>query len=143
VNLPLVRLSKDRKWACCVSVGCGERFARRLWRPLPLRPPNFTLDFLAGWVEDRDAAPVPLWRMSGRAWKRLSQGRQPAFRRPSGGWADEAEMADAAEAGLDMKRDRTDRPWRDTTNAHSLPAVVVCPKCKRHQLADPQALECV
>lgn len=60
-DIPLVRLSRDRRWAVCSNVDCGERFARRIdisamakyaVVPESVRPPVAALDFLPGWTHD-------------------------------------------------------------------------------------------
>jgi hypothetical protein len=132
VKLPLVRLSQDGKWACCV--GCGLRFARRSevvgW-----------IDFLPGWVEDRNAAAIPVWRMSARAWKRSSQGRQASFRRSP--TFDIGQEKPGVGVGREARRDPAGRLWRFGLRAENLPAIVICPKCLKQQLADPQALRLI
>jgi hypothetical protein len=62
-DVPLVRLSRDRQWAVCARVECGERFARRIdtdpRREAELERRYFSprkdprpgmLAFLPGWV---------------------------------------------------------------------------------------------
>lgn len=145
MNLPLVRLSRDREWAVCCDVNCGVRFARRIRFPrrtdieeFERGLPQALLDFGSGWVQSNTVDDLPLWWMSQRAWKRLSQGRQPAFRRAPNfdvlGWKD-------GEVIRGERRDREDRPQRFSTNA-DLPAVVVCPACDCRQLADADVLGC-
>jgi len=121
-ELPEVRLSNDREWAVCFATSCGTRFARRIEVPALLGGP--VLDFGPGWVTDGN-----LWWMTKRAWKRQSQGRQPAFRRIPMGRVEEE------------RRDRSYRPEAWSSNAHNLPAEVLCPACGRLQLADPDLLE--
>jgi hypothetical protein len=86
-SLPLARLSKDERWAVCAQVECGERFAKRTTSAVARQPSKAELEFLPGWVLHGDT-----WAMSGRARRRLSEGRQPAFRRvppfDPGGWRD-------------------------------------------------------
>lgn len=130
MNLPLVRLSRDGKWAVCFAEQCGFRFAQRFeWG-------TAVLYFRAGWVMDKTAAELPVWRMSRRVYKRLSQGHSPAFRRPPdrdvAGWLDPPWMG----------RDRESNPDRFSTDARDLPAIVICPACGRRQLADADALDC-
>lgn len=152
-GLPLARLTKDEQWAVCARTSCGERFARRIEIPESLwskevdavgepaeSPRKATLDFVAGWVRDGDE-----WRMSKRARKRLSQGRQPALRRPPYCETQGYESPGFIRAKYEWDdvrnrrgwRDRSDRPDNFTTNDHGLPAFVVCPACGLRQVADP------
>lgn len=49
MTLPLVRLSRDRRWAVCANVDCGERFAER--QEFVREPVIAMLAFLPGWHE--------------------------------------------------------------------------------------------
>jgi hypothetical protein len=145
-RLPLVRLSRDERWAVCARSECGERFAKRIEIPIEmqlrqivppgLRPREAVLDFIAGWVRNGDT-----WSMSKRARVRLSQGRQPAFRRNPATKSDEDA---SSEIGLESSsgRDRTWRPEVFSENDHGVPCYVICPACGTRQLADPVVLRC-
>lgn len=122
-ELPKVRLSMDGKWAVCFATSCGFSFARRI-DGVPDFLGGPVLDFGPGWVTDGY-----LWWMPRRIWERVSQGRQPAFRREP--------MGRSGRQG----RDRSHRPWRWSSNARNLPAEVICPACGRLQLADSDLLE--
>lgn len=142
MTIPLVRLSRDRRWAVCANVDCGERIAARIDKsaliseaiPEGLRPPRATLDFLPGWTNSTggwpdEEFPGGVWMMSGRVRQRVSAGKPPAYRRPP--------------------RDPDEAPWnpRDrsglgiTKNAYVYPALVICPACHSQQLADAGVLE--
>jgi hypothetical protein len=157
-SLPLVRLSKNEQWAVCARVSCGERFAKRIEYPEGMWPRQLdasgkwaaypsiaVLDFISGWVKRGDT-----WSMSRRARIRLSQGHQPAFRRPpflvtaaynSPGFA-RKEWDDLKNKWVTPDRD-VDRPEHFSTNEQGLPAYVVCPACGLRQIADPVALRCL
>lgn len=144
-HLPLVRLSRDQRWAVCARTKCGERFAKRIEIPIEMqlrqnvppgmRPREGVLDFIAGWVRNGDT-----WIMSKRARVRVSQGGQPAFRRDPLSESDEDHVADEPERR--RQRDRTWRPEVHSTNDQGLPCYVVCPACGLRQLADPAVLRC-
>jgi hypothetical protein len=121
-DLPRVRLSKDGKWAICASVPCGERFAARIELG-ELR--GAVLDFLPGWHEFSGE-----WLMSKRARERVSQGRQPAYRREP--------LRESADRN--RQRDRSHRPAGFTQNAREYPVTVICPACGLRQEADTDAL---
>lgn len=157
-STPLVRLSKDERWAVCARVSCGERFAKRIEIPdglwsgevdrngKPSRTPRrATLDFVSGWVRQGDT-----WSMSKRARIRLSQGRQPAFRRPPFLVTSAYGSPGSARREWDFLKNKwttpdrnVDRPEHFSTNDHGLPAYVVCPACGLRQVADPVALRCL
>lgn len=144
-DLPRVRLSRDGYWAVCTAIDCGVRFAQRIEvppilkerqiRPAGSRPVHAVLDFGPGWVLDR----YGVWRMSARAWKRLSKGKQPSFRRKP--FIDMLGLDPRfEEPRFDTRRDRSHRPESHSTNAHRYPVVVVCPACGCEQVADRDAL---
>src|SRR4051794_28591239 len=148
-SVPLVRLTKDGLWAVCSRVECGERFAMRVeasdaqWAKRvdtevdrANRPRKATLDFLAGWVLREGT-----WEMSQRARIRLSQGRQPAFRRPPFLVSAAHDSVGFARREWDFEKKKWVRPDRDvdspehfSTNEESLPAFVLClrtaPACR-------------
>jgi hypothetical protein len=140
--MPLVRLSRDRRWAVCARLDCGERFAMRnemsalnaKAKPPPpgFRHPGAMLDFVPGWTHDDDheAAPGGVWTMSRRVRDRMAAGKPPVFRRPP--FHEEGDHP--------SRRDRT-RPFGLTTNAHAYPAIIICPACGLQQLADEDVLE--
>ena len=156
-SIPLVRLTKDKRWAVCAHVSCGERFAERIEisEELSLRevddagrsvrvPRKATLDFNAGWVF-RDGT----WVMSKRARVRQSQGHQPAFRRPPFLVTRGYYFTGFARREWDSDRKKWTTPDRDVDrpeyfkeNERGLPAFVECPACGLRQVADPVALEC-
>jgi hypothetical protein len=89
--------------------------------------------------------------MSKRVRSRLSQGRQPAFRRApifetleydAPGFV-RRKYEQGASIDDPIPRDRDDRPQYFAENEHGLPALVLCPACGLRQLADPVALRCV
>jgi hypothetical protein len=137
--MPLVRLSRDRKWAVCARAECGERFAERTTRPLSQDEmnvkllnakllngfheiPQVRLTFVPGWVNDekrRDPNPE-WWRLPGGVWTMSRRFRErQAFRRPN----------------RSPYRHRTYRK-----EAVVFPAVIVCPACNLAQIADEERL---
>jgi hypothetical protein len=153
-SLPLVRLTKDGKWAVCARISCGERFAKRIEFPEGQWPRQMdasgkwagypriaVLDFISGWVRSGDT-----WRMSKRARKRLAEGKPPAFRRPP--FSDERDprrngidpRSDPPER--DLRRERSYNAFGFSTNEHGLPAYVECSACGLRQVADPTVLKC-
>lgn len=139
------RLSKDGEWAICSSVSCGTRLARRVERYTvppsgtgrneaePIWPEPTTeamLIFLSGWTY-RDG----VWRMSARAWRRMSQGRPPAFRRsphpPSGLMTGPTRHSPRSADSPDAWGGRP---------VQTYPAAVVCPACGLEQVAEPDVL---
>jgi hypothetical protein len=125
-DLPLVRLSRDRRRAVCANVDCGEPFAERREKPT-----RTSLAFLPGWVRPRgdgwsDAgAPGGVWVMSKRVRQRVAAGEPPSYRRHP--------MPE--EAG-----NRRYRPGRLTTVPTVYPAIVICPACDLRQEVNEEAL---
>jgi hypothetical protein len=135
-----MRLSKDGEWAICASIPCGTQLARRIRRPVPAGPTGQNeavpiwsaptteamLIFLSGWTQRDD-----VWRMSPRAWKRMSHGRPPAFRRrPPGGMGPSRHSP--------RSPDSPDAWGGRPVEAY--PAVVECPSCGLRQVADAEVL---
>jgi hypothetical protein len=145
-DLPLVRLRTDGQWAVCCSIECGTRFARRISLAALTDGSNASavLDFGPGWVVDSQSASLPVWHMSRRAFRRQSEGRQPGFRRQPfrdlAGWLNREDSQGGNPRN--RPRDRSYRPSSHSSNAHVLPALVICPKCGRRQLADAATLRC-
>jgi hypothetical protein len=134
------RLSKDGEWAVCSSSSCGTRLARRIRRPVPSGPtgrneavpiwPEPTTEakliFLSGWTYSDG-----VWRMGARAWKRMSQGRPPAFRRrPPGG---------TGPSRLSPRSADSPDAWGGRP-VEAYPATVECPACGLVQVADADVL---
>src|SRR3954447_12494266 len=148
-SVPLVRLTKDGLWAVCSRMEWGDLFVMRVeasdaqWAKRvdtevdrANRPRKATLDFLAGWVLREGT-----WEMSQRARIRLSQGRQPAFRRPPFLVSAAHDSVGFARREWDFEKKKWVRPDRDvdspehfSTNEESLPAFVRClrtaPACR-------------
>lgn len=156
-----VRVSRDGKWLLCSSVDCGTRLAERYELKgsvtqgevelfpfaadgrRPVFPhaddrrrsePHAVIYFGSGWVEEPGPSPHVVWRMTKRARARLRQGQAPSFRRRPGG---------SFPVRDEMKLDRRgmDRPQMWAVEGVKFPALVVCPRCERIQLATPTVLE--
>jgi hypothetical protein len=135
-----MRLSKDGEWAICASVPCGTQLARRIRRPVPsgatghneavpIWPEPTTeamLIFLSGWTQREG-----VWRMSPRAWRRMSQGRPPAFRRRPPGGTGPSRHSPRSNDAPDAWGGRP---------VDQYPATVVCPACGLQQIADADVL---
>lgn len=141
-DLPLVRLSRDRQWAVCANVDCGERFARPLVHmaerravqiagsdellEVPLGEDQSVLRFLPGWVnkegrhlEEGWLVPGGVWTMSEHVRARISKGEPPAFRR--------------------VNSSRT-RNRSLSKTAIGFPALVICPACGLPQVVTQEVL---
>src|SRR5206468_12313323 len=133
-NMPLARLSKDKKAVICARIDCGEVFAER-WAYPQMAP---SVMFGSGWVQHEGT-----WQMSKRARRRLSEGRPPAFRRDpgfvGGGWKDAKHGHDVIQ-GRPFPRNRRNRPERFFLRHARLPTDVDCPACGLRQLAEPVSL---
>jgi hypothetical protein len=123
------RLDGKGWWVVCVR--CGEQFARQIPRIAKFQPPPFVLDFKAGWLEHLGIAELPIWTMSKRTRKKLSQGRPATLRRVR------------LPSGEHVVRRSRERAVGFSTNARPtrLPAIAICPNCQLHQLVDPSLLD--
>jgi hypothetical protein len=134
---PRARLKSDdggaRSWVVCHRQTCGFRFAVRfdaaegILQALDeqVRPP-VALEFGHGWRYSDG-----VWRMSNRAFRRLSENRPPSFRkRPPG----------ATRGQVPMPRPVPYAHIGDS-NLADLPALAICPRCSLEQVLDPAVLD--
>ena len=125
--LPESRFTKDGIWVVCTKIECGTRFAEILKVPIPQL--EWGLDFLPGWACGKDG----VWRMSRRAWKNLSRGQGPKVRRLPN--PDGFTLLGSFKKHDQPIRERSERPGSVFHRMFSyLPATVICPACRTHQV---------
>jgi hypothetical protein len=145
VNEPEVRLSKDSRWALCVSTDCGIRLAH-ITHDRSGSSEGLWLWLGSGWVSDGPPPTDPMnpsdvgeprlsiWRMTKRARERFLKGKPPVFRRRP-----PDREAFVNDPKVDLSRGY-DRPENWEIRLWPLPALIVCPRCERVQLITDEVL---
>ena len=140
MNWPEVRISRTGGRLVCVSIACGFPFAH-ITHDRSGSSEGLAPWLGSGWVSDGPPPPDPLnrsdvaeeprlnvWRMTKRARERFLNGKPPVYRRrppDRGGFVNDPKE--------DLSRG-DDRPDNWEIRLWPLPALIVCPRCRRTQL---------